>query len=251
MKSLFVMLPCYNEEKDITPLLQKWLEISKSILEYGYQLKIYCIDDKSTDSTNAIIKSFTGKNPDSVNIIEHEINKGLGGALFTALVAFNNNAKTGDICVIMDGDNTHDPKYVFDMINGINNGYDCVIASRYCKTSHTKGVPPLRIFLSDGARYFYSFVLGIKGVKDYTCGYRAYTFSIINSAVEKYGKNLVERRSFACMMELLYKLSLIDAKFLEIPFELNYSNKQGQSKLQLLKTIKESILTAIKLRLSN
>ena len=43
----------------------------------------------------------------------------------------------------MDGDNTHDPKYIIDMVDKIQDGYDVVIASRYTKIlliliSHTE-----------------------------------------------------------------------------------------------------------------
>jgi len=127
-------------------------------------------------------------------------------------------------------------------------GYDCVIASRYCNISKTKGVSPFRLFLSWGARVYYTLILGVKNVKDYTCGYRAYTYEIIAKAKEKFGASFVEHRSFAYMMEVLYKLSLIGTKFQEVPFELRYDNKEGESKMHLTKTICESLITALKLR---
>ena len=149
----------------------------------------------------------------------------------------------------MDGDNTHDPCYVISMLEQICKGYDCIIASRYCDRSKTKGVSPFRLFLSWGARVYYTLVLGVKNVKDYTCGYRAYTYKIISEAEERFGQQFVEHRSFACMMEVLYKLSLLGAKFQEVPFELRYDNKEGESKMRLAKTIRESLFTAMQLRI--
>ena len=249
MNQLYVMLPCYNEERDIAPLIQKWVYLSESILQHGYNLNIYCIDDKSIDSTNSVIRELALFNSDKIHLIEHKVNMGLGGVLLTAFSYFNFNGKEGDICLLMDGDNTHDPKYVLDMLEKINFDTDCIIASRYCKLSQIDGVPFYRVILSECARIFYSLLFHIKNVKDYTCGYRLYTYPIIHSAVEKWGKNFVEQRSFACMMEVLYKISLIGAKFIEIPFELQYYNKQGQSKMHILKTIKESIFTVFYLKI--
>ena len=103
--------------------------------------------------------------------------------------------------------------------------------------------------MSWGARVFYTMMLGVKNVKDYTCGYRAYTYSIIHKALAVYKDKLVERRSFACMMEVLYKFSLVGAKFDEIPFELRYDHKQGESKMRIVKTVKESMQTAVSLRI--
>lgn len=249
MKKLFAILPCYNEEKDITPLTDKWVEMIDKIKECDYITDIYCVDDKSKDNTNKVIREMEKQYPGSVHLIEHEVNKGLGGVLQTGFDFFYANGNAGDICVLMDGDNTHDPCYVVSMLEQINKGYDCIIASRYCDSSKTKGVSPFRLFLSWGARVYYTLVLGVKNVKDYTCGYRAYTYEIIAKAEEKFGQQFVEHRSFACMMEVLYKLSLLGAKFQEVPFELRYDNKEGESKMRLAKTIRESLVTAMKLRM--
>lgn len=168
----------------------------------------------------------------------------------TAMRTFLKAGSDRDVCVVMDGDNTHDPIYTLSMLSKIESGADCVIASRYCNASITKGVSPFRLFLSWGARLYYSILLQVEGVKDYTCGYRAYSYAIINKAYATFGDKLVERRSFACMMELLYKLSLCNATFDEIPFELRYDHKTGESKMRILKTVRDSFLTAISLRLN-
>jgi dolichol-phosphate mannosyltransferase len=167
----------------------------------------------------------------------------------TSFTYFVQNCKEGDICVLMDGDNTHDPAYALDMVPQIEVGYDCVIASRYCLKSKTEGVAGIRLFMSWGARLFYTLILGVKNVKDYTCGYRAYTFDIIDKGFKRFGSDFVERRSFACMMEALYNLSVVGAKFAEIPFILQYSNKLGESKMHIGRTVKESFGTALRLRL--
>ena len=249
MKKIFAMLPCYNEQEDIEALVEKWVEIKAEWENKGYELFVYCIDDKSTDNTNNIIKNIMKKYPNIVSIIEHEVNKGLGGAIFTAFTFFNDYGEDGDFLIIMDGDNTHDPIYSLTMPQKITDDKFCVIASRYCNDSDTKGVSGIRLFMSWGARFFYTIMLSVPKVKDYTCGYRLYTHSAINNAIEYYGESFVERRTFACMMEALYKLSLIGVKFDEVPFELRYDNKQGDSKMRILKTIIDSVGTAISLRM--
>ena len=50
------------------------------------------------------------------------------------------------------------------------------------------------------------------------------------------------------MMELLYKLYKSGATFDEVPFSLYYDDKEGASKMRILKTIKDSFITALKLR---
>ena len=249
MKRIFAMLPCYNEQDDIEALVEKWIEIKDDWKEMGYELSVYCIDDKSTDNTNAVIRKMMEKYPDTVHIIEHEKNKGLGGGLTTAFNFFNDNGHEDDYLVIMDGDNTQDPIHSLKMPEKITDDKFCVIASRYCDESQTKGVSGIRLFMSWGARFFYTITLSVPNVKDYTCGYRLYTYHAITSAIDYYGRSFIERRTFACMMEALYKLSLIGVKFDEVPFELKYHNKQGESKMRIEKTVIDSVGTAISLRL--
>ena len=50
------------------------------------------------------------------------------------------------------------------------------------------------------------------------------------------------------MMEFLYKLHLSGSKFGEVGFELRYDNKLGESKMNVFKTAKDSLATAVKLR---
>ncbi len=249
MKKLFVVLPCYNEEKDIANLVDKWIDIDKEVEKLGYDLKVYCINDCSRDNTLSVINRLVEKYPQKVSLINHEINKGLGGVLSTGFNMFFKKGEKGDLCVVMDGDNTHDPIYTLSMFNKVDKGSDCVIASRYCNTSEVKGVPVMRLFMSWGAKAYYTMMLNIKNVKDYTCGYRMYTYDIIEKAINRYGKNFVENRSFACMMEVLYKLSRIGAEFDEVPFELRYDNKEGESKMRIANTVQESLKTAFELRL--
>ena len=250
MKTLYAMLPCYNEEDNIGQLIEEWIKQGKTLSERGYDLVIVGIDDKSTDSTKNIIKKKC-ECYNNVRLIAHEVNKNLGGGVMSAFQYFVENASQGDLCTLMDGDNTHDPQYIMSMIDKIESGADCVIASRYCKDSNVIGVPGNRLFLSSGARWYYKLVLRVKNVEDYTCGYRTYTYDIIKKAFDVYGNHFVEKKTFACMMEVLYKLANIGCSFAEVPFELRYDNKGGESKMRIMKTVKDSLLTAIFLRLKN
>ena len=51
------------------------------------------------------------------------------------------------------------------------------------------------------------------------------------------------------MMEVLYKLNLAGAKFDEVPFTLHYDHKEGKSKMRIIKTARESLSTALNLRI--
>lgn len=240
MKKIFVFLPCYNEELNIVDLIEGWNEQEKKLKEKKYQLEIYGINDCSKDKTKEKINLMVKKYK-NVHLIDHKINKGLVGGLNTAIKNFIKLSKKGDYMVLMDGDNTHNPKYIFDMLKKINEGYDVVIASRYCNNSDVVGVAKHRLFMSDMAGVYYRFMLNVPNVKDYTCGYRIYTNEIINKLVRDFGEEPIKEKSFACMMELLYKLYLSGAEFSEVGFQLRYDNKKGESKMKVLKTMSNSL----------
>ena len=242
---LFVFLPCYNEELNITELIQAWNDQKDALSDLGYSLIIYAIDDCSIDSTKQKITDMTSAY-ENVNLIEHTENKGLCGGLNTAIAHFLEFGNDNSLMVLMDGDNTHNPKYIFDMISKVDK-FDCIIASRYCKNSNTVGVAAHRTLLSDLARFYYKFLLRVPNVEDYTCGYRVYSYCIIKKMVENFGVDPIKEKSFACMMELLYKCYLSGATFDEIGFELRYDYKKGESKIALMNTIRNSLITALKL----
>ena len=244
---IYVFLPCYNEELNITELINAWAKQSSALADLGYELIIYAIDDKSTDSTRQKIEDLLCTK-ENLRLISHDANKGLNGGLNTAITYFLNEGENNSYMVLMDGDNTHDPKYIYSMIEELQKGFDCVIASRYCTSSDTIGVSKFRVFLSDMARYYYKLMLRVPNVEDYTCGYRIYTYGIIQDVVKNFGIDPVKEKSFACMMEFLYKCYLSGAKFGEVGFKLRYDYKKGDSKMSIIKTMSKSILVALQLR---
>ncbi len=250
MNRIFAILPCYNEALNISPLIDEWNLQKELLKESGYSLYIVAIDDCSRDNTKEIILE-KAKQYDNIFLLPHEVNKGLCGGLNSAISYFLKNGAHDDLMVLMDGDNTHNPMYVHSMLSKmIKENKDCVIASRYCKSSNIVGVAAHREFMSDMAKLYYSFMLRVPDVKDYTCGYRIYNYKIIQALVEKFGAEPIQEKSFACMMEFLYKLYLVGAVFGEVGFELRYDNKKGESKMQVFKTMKKSLSTAAKLRYS-
>lgn len=244
-----VFLPCYNEEKNIGILIDQWIAQTKILDDAGYQLKVYAIDDCSTDNTKKIITDKVEEYGKVVNLIEHKENKNLSGGLNTSIATFLNIGEEGDLMCLMDGDATHSPIYIHNMFaKMIESKKDCIIASRYCKDSNVVGLAFYRKILSDFARIYYSCILRVPGVKDYTCGYRLYNYSCVSSLAEKFGPDPIKVKSFACMMEFLYKIYLSGGTFGETGFELRYDLKQGESKMRVGSTIKNSLSTALRLK---
>ena len=116
---LSIVIPVFNEEGSIIPL---FTSIVNALHCYNYELIF--IDDCSTDSTAAVIKSIDDPR---VNLISFDCNKGQSSALAAGI-----QFATGTYIVTMDGDFQNDPSDVPKMIDLISNeGLDMVIGIRH------------------------------------------------------------------------------------------------------------------------
>lgn len=253
MNEITVLLPAYNEEENVETMIKRWQQFCDPLYRtYGLVLKIIVVNDGSKDRTKSICDEL-GKKYTNIRLINHERNKGLGEAVKTAITYFIENCPNSTFACLMDCDNTQDPKYVMDMLHKAGAGTDTlaadvVIASRYQKGSSIQGVAGYRLLTSEGAKYVYRALLNVKGVKDYTCGYRLYGRAILEKAYACFNNTIVEETGFTCMAELLYKLNIVGARFAEVPFELRYDFKQGASKMKVIKTAINSFKLAFRLR---
>lgn len=226
----YLCLPAYNEEPSIDPLFRRIVELNEKYTSADRQIIVVLYDDGSTDGTLDRVKEWVGKL--DVIVISDPVNQGLGVAVKSLLQYFVSIAGRDDVAVLMDCDDTHDPAQIPEMINQLRDS-DVVIASRYRKGSATKGVPVHRIFMSVGFLFFAKMVLPVKGVRDYSCGYRAYSSPLLVEVSKMTKGNFVSETGFAAMPELLWNCALAGARFREIPMQLSYERKLSDSKMDV------------------
>jgi dolichol-phosphate mannosyltransferase len=229
---IYILLPAYNEERDIGTLLDRICDAMQS-LPYSY--KVFVVNDGSTDGTVTTVNRCQGAMP--IELIDHGVNKGLGQAMLTGLCRAAEVIQDDDVLITMDADNTHDPQLIRAMLEKVKAGAGLVIASRYEHGGEEVGLSETRSFLSRGASGLLKLFFPIPGAKDYTCGYRAYRGAELKRAFQVYGNQLVEERGFTCMAEILIKLRAVGVKVAEVPLVLRYDLKSGQSKMKVVRTI--------------
>ncbi|HSZ26414.1 MAG TPA: glycosyltransferase family 2 protein [Cytophagaceae bacterium] len=240
MKSVKIVLPAYNEEKSLPSLLRK---ISAVAIHDVYRIEVLVVNDGSTDQTAQVALEAASSNVALLNLIP---NRGLAGAIREGLKEALTNMEAEDIVVTMDADDSHDPLLILKMVEEVNRGADIVIASRYRKGSKIIGLSNYRKMLSFVAGGLFRVVFAVKGVRDYTCGYRAYKVSLLKKAQRHYEEKLIEQKGFACMAEILVKMKLFHPIIVEVPFILRYDQKKSASKMNILKTIRQTLYLLFK-----
>ena len=246
---IFYVLPCYNESLNLDKLLRDFTIFFKSKI---IQIKIVIIDDGSKDNSITVINKFKKNNfykNISIKILKHKKNKGLGEALKTGFEYCFLKGKKNDVLVSMDTDNSHTVNLSYRMANKIIfDKYDIVIASRYQKNSKITGLNFMRKFLSFAAALLYKIFFPIKNVSDYTSGFRAFKLGPLTNAWRQ-NKKFFSEKGFSASADILLKLYKYKLAFCELPIDLRYDLKKGESKMKIINTIYLNIALIIKRKL--
>src|SRR3990167_2586818 len=235
-----VVLPAYNEAESLKFLLPSLI---KSLSGEGKNFHIYVVDDGSVDGTAAQAKKFSSN---KVILIKHGRNLGLAETINSGLRRALKDSGDDDIIVTMDADNSHLPGLINRMLRLIEEGHDIVISSRFVAGARVRGVPLGRSILSWGGSFLFKLLFPIQGVKDYTCGYRAYRVSLLKRAVERFGNNFIGQKGFSCMVDILLKLREFDPIITEVPMILRYDLKPGKSKMDVGRTIVDTLVLILR-----
>lgn len=124
-EKLSIVIPAYNEEKNIFYIYQK---IKDSLKEMEYE--IIFVDDGSSDNTFQEVKKVSEKD-EFVKGISFSRNFGHQIALLAGLQEAKN-----DLVVMMDADGQHPPELIHVLINEVQKGFDIVNTRR----TLTKGI---------------------------------------------------------------------------------------------------------------
>ena len=244
-RTVWLVLPAYNEEASLPPLLAG---VERSFAELPMPYRVVVVDDGSADRTLAVAREWAERIP--LEVVVHEVNQGLGATIRDGLTHAAAHAAPDDAIVSMDADNSHSPGLVPRMVERLGEGYEVVIASRYRQGSRTLGVPLMRRALSYWGGWLFRGLFPTRGVKDYTCGFRAYRASVLQQAIAEEGESFFDQDGFQCMVDILLKLRRRGAVFTEVPMVLRYDLKEGESKMRVGSTAVTTLALLARRRLA-
>jgi dolichol-phosphate mannosyltransferase len=226
---IWIFLPAFNEEESLRRLLPKLKQVEARLP--GHELVIFVVDDGSSDGTAAITRDAAASQ--EVELLVHSINRGLGETERDGFEFLAARCADDDIIVRLDCDDTHEPEYIVSLVDKLAEGYDVVNTSRFQPGGYQKGVNWYRRGISRAANIFMKLLFGLRGIKDYSCGFRAYRGKLIRDAVRIFGNGFLQMRGFGftSTLEIVVKLHLLGARFAEVPFGLRYDQKASESKM--------------------
>lgn len=150
MKTVSIIVPCYNEEEMVELFYRKTTDSLKNI--DGYKFEFIFVNDGSKDKTLIKLKELNNKFK-NVNYFSFSRNFGKEPAILAGL----RNA-LGDLVILMDADLQHPPSIIPQMLYYIEDGYDSVA----CKRAVRKGEAKFRNLFS---KIFYKLINKISDVE--------------------------------------------------------------------------------------
>ena len=199
-QSTYVILPAYNEETRIQPVIEE-------IARRGYKMVI--VNDGSSDNTLKVIMESQRKYPKSIYIYSHIINRGVGVATqtgFEAVVRYNPK-----YVVSMDSDGQHSADDLDAVITPLVTGE----AKAVIGVRPLNDMPRSRNY-ANAIMNFFTKIFYRVDVSDSQTGFRAIT----SDALDKISINA---RGYLISSEFIREINDNDIPFAEVPIKTIYT----------------------------
>ncbi len=177
MKKLMILIPSFNEEKNLPLVLQDLKQYEREIKGMGWESRIVVIDDGSDDNTLEAAREY------GVESLRLPVNLGYGAALQTGfLYACEQDV---DAVISIDADGQHQPQDVLVLLQAFDSGdYDVVLGSRFVKDTGYKTHWSRRL----GIKMFSLVLRGLSGQKiaDVTTGFQLLSRKVVELFAREY-----------------------------------------------------------------
>ena len=140
MPDLSVIIPAYNEERNIGACLDELL--AKLVEQEGLDLEVIVVADNCTDGTEGAVKERMARWP-QVRLIRHDPPRGFGRAVRCGL-----SFVTGEVVVIYMADRSDSPQDALAYFRTIQEGYDCAFGSRFLRKESVSNYPWVKLVMN-------------------------------------------------------------------------------------------------------
>jgi glycosyltransferase involved in cell wall biosynthesis len=227
-----IVIPLWNES---SILLNNVRKVVKCLDKINDSYEVILADDGSTDGTYGLIRKMVRIFPKLV-LSRSNRRMGKGFTLKKALKLSNT-----DVTILMDSDLSVDLNDLSKLLEGIKNGNDMVIGSRYVKDSCVKR--PISRTIASRIYNVLVKLLFKNCAHDHQCGFKAFNRNIIRNLVDD-----VKTDTFFFDTEFIIRAFNKKSKILEVP--VKWKEPVGRSsKFKLFRDGLNMGLELIKLRI--
>ena len=232
MKTVLILIPTYNEARNIVDLLNR-LNAVRISLSKEFTIDLLIIDDNSPDKTAQIAQSLDVVR---LTILMRDNKTGLGPAY---LAGFKQGL-TGeyDYFVEMDADLSHQPEQLSDLLHAADE-MTLVIGTRWIPGGSVVNWPIGRKLISRLGTWYASFILKLP-YQDLTSGYRV----LPRELLEKLNFNDIQTRGYGFQIEIALKAVDSGFQIKQVPITF-IERENGQSKMSFW-IILEALITVNK-----
>lgn len=213
---LSVVIPAYNEETNIR--LGALDKVVRYLEHQPYKWEVILVDDGSTDNTLSLIQSLVGHNS-HFRLIKNP-HQGKAATIITGMLE-----ALGDVVLFSDLDQATPLEESEKLLPWFDKGYDVVIGSRKSKR---EGAPMLRRFMARGFMSLRTVILGLHGITDTQCGFKAFRRDVAQAIFHHLSLYAVQKTVSGAMVtagfdiEVLFVAKLMGYKIREVPVEWRY-----------------------------
>ena len=194
---LSVIIPAYNEEENITDVINK---IEEAL---GIPHELVVVNDHSIDTTAQLVTRII-QQYNNIRLVENNLPRGFANALKAGF----NNVST-DIAVPVMADLCDDLRTIKEMFKKINEGYDIVCGARYIKGGARIGGSKIKGLFSCFVGWSLHYLLGIP-VHDIANAFKMYRKNVLDSID-------IKSKGFEISMEIPLKAYYSGFKISEVP----------------------------------
>ena len=231
--SLLLLIPAYNEERRIEPVLRDYGRYFHDHYQGKFQLVVVLNGCK--DNTLGVVQRVAADFP-AISALEFPEAIGKGGALIEGLRL----APRADLIGYVDADGATPPHAFHELVKHIG-GVDCVIGSRWLPGALLHVEQTSRRQFASRIFHFIVQCLFRMNIRDTQCGAKV----MRREAVDKIHSSL-RIADMAFDINLLYSLKHAGYRIIEVPTE--WTDKIG-SKVTLVRTSLVMLLSVVRIRL--
>lgn len=209
-----VVIPSYRVKAHLLALLE---QIGPEVSS------IYVVDDHCPEKSGLhVLKYCQDKR---VQVIQHDQNTGVGGAMVTGYMAALQNGD--DIVVKLDGDGQMNPHLIPEFVRPIQEGRaDYTKGNRFFTIDALTKMPLIRIIGNAILSFVNKVASGYWDIMDPTNGYTA----VSSSVLQHLPLNKLDKRYFF-ESDMLFRLNTIRAVIHEIPMNAIYGNEKSNLRI--------------------